>query len=546
MAFEKRNQLGAVLPAAGNGLATIPSFETAGEYAPRLSLRALIEAGFRHPVRLVCAAGIPLLVAVVLLLVMPKRYLATMQLAVLNTRLYSVLSSDPSQPSKLYGNITDSDVNSQAQLLRSRDVFNQTLDQLGVPSSPAGARDRAIEALDHKLDVEPVRESNILNVSYIGSSPADAKNTLQALAASFVAKELSILRPTGGEKMFAGLVTQRQQELLKAQADFAQFKVDNGIASLKDDEATLLHQLEGLTSQSSSLSSELALEHQRAQRTDEELAKHPERITTQNRTTPHQAAIDTLTSLLVQLQNKRTSLLTGYQADDRIVRDIEEQIANTKTQLDQLRASDGLETTTDLNPLNTELKSQLARSQISGFALAAQRQSVEAQRRAFVGKLNLLETKAAQYDLLEKNVNEAKQNLDIALQKRDQAAVDDALDRDRILNVAFAAKPSASSLPVQPRPVLYLAVGLFMSLFFGVGVCVLTELSRKTVQSPAELDAITGVVTLAAVPLELEGPNGLRPYLGEEDVLRDSQPLTLSHEAQMQALQPVTARSKGL
>ena len=70
-----------------------------------------------------------------------------------------------------------------------------------------------------------------------------------------------------------------------------------------------------------------------------------------------------------------------------------------------------------------------------------------------------------EFDHLQKRVAEAQRNLDLAIQKRDQAAVDDALDKDRVLNVAFAAKPSASSIPVQPRPFLYLALGLFTALF---------------------------------------------------------------------------------
>jgi uncharacterized protein involved in exopolysaccharide biosynthesis len=546
VAIETRNHFGTASLEAANRKYEIHPAETLADYTPKLSLRTLMEAFFRHPMRLAWAAGLPLLVTVLMLLLMPNRYLATMQLAVLNTRQYSVISSDSDQPTKVIGDITDSDVNSQAQLLRSRDVLNQTLDQLGKPSSPAMVRDRAIEALDSKLDVEPVRESNILNVSYVDSSPAKAKDTLQALASSFVGKELSVLRPMHGEKLFVGLVEERQRELASAQADFAKFKVETGIASLKDDEATLLRQLEGLSSQATSLTSELALERQRAQRTDDELTRQPERITTQNRSIPNQAAIESLTSLLVQLQNKRTSLLSGYQPTDRIVQDIEEEIRNVESQLSQLRAANAVETTTDMSPLHQQLKSQLAIAQISSTALAAQRRAVESQRVNYLAQLDRLEEKASGYDGLEKGVAEAQRNLDLALQKRDQAAVDDALDRDRILNVAFAAKPAASSVPIQPRPALYLASGLFIAAFFGVGAYLVTELGRKTINSPAELDAVTGVTTLVAVPLQKSHTREVWSRLGGgEDELRDVSSLTMPHDPQIQAsLQPFVARSE--
>jgi uncharacterized protein involved in exopolysaccharide biosynthesis len=518
--------------------------EATADYAPRLSLRSLVDVWFRYPVRVSIAAGLPLLVTVLLLMFMPKRYLATMQLAVLNTRQYSVISSDSGAPNRAVEDISDADVNSQAQLLRSHDVLNQTLEQVGKPSSSAAAHDRAIEALDSRLSVEPVRESNILNVSYVDASPEKAKETLQALASSFVAKELSVLRPIQGEKPFLGLVEKRQQELASAQDDFAKFKVETGIASLKDDEAALLRQLEGLNSESTALTSELALERRQAQRTDDELSRHPERITTQNRSTPNQAAIESLTALLVQLQNKRTSLVSGYQASDRVVQDIDEQIRNTKTQLDQLRAGSSMETTTDMNPLNLELKSQLARAQISSAATAAKRQAVMTQKQTYLQQLAALEQRAAEFDSLEKRVTEAQQNLDFALQKRDQAAVDDALDRDRILNVAFAAKPSASSIPIQPRPVTYAASGLFIAAFFAVVVSVMTEITRKTVYTPAELDSFTGVTTLATIPLTKSGSREPWSHAGASDEESRTDRNTL-HDPQMQGgLQPVIARSK--
>jgi uncharacterized protein involved in exopolysaccharide biosynthesis len=544
VALETHNQIGTFSLEAVSRKRDICSTETMVEYAPKLSLRTLVEACFRHRLLLACAAGLPLLLTLLIVLCLPKRYAATMQLAVLNTRQYSVISSDSDQPTKLVGDITDSDVNSQAQLLRSRDVLNQTLDQLGNPATPALARDKAIDALDTKLTVEPVRESNILNVSYVDSSPERATETLQALASSFVGKELSVLRPMHGQKLFVGLVEDRQRDLTSAQEDFAKFKVATGIASLKDDEATLLRQIEGLSSQSASLAAEFALEHRRAEKTDDELGRHPERITTQNRSTPNQAAIESLTSLLVQLQNKRTTLLTGYEPTERIVRDIDEQINNVQKQLSQLRAANAMETTTDVNPLNLELKSQLARSQISSTAIAAQRRAIDAQKQADLAQLDQLEERTADFDSLQKRVVEAQRNLDLALQKRDQAAVDDALDRDRILNIAFAAKPSASSVPVQPRPGLYLALGLFVAAFLGIGACVVTELGRNTIYSPAELDAITGLTTLVAVPLQKREASGFRLGLDNgEEYLYAASPATIPHDAQV-SLQPFVARSK--
>jgi uncharacterized protein involved in exopolysaccharide biosynthesis len=466
-----------------------------------LSLRSIAESCFRHPLRIAVIAGSTMLFSVLAILLMPKRYQATMQLVVLNTRQYSAITSDAEEPMKVTKEITDNDVNSQAELLRSRDVLDQALDLLGAPNSPALLRDKAIETLERKLDVAPVRSSDILNVSYIDSSPEKATKTLQAIASTFVGRELALLRPTH-QQLYASLVEHSQHDLNAAQQDFAGFKVATGIASLAENESALLRQLESVSAQSATLEAQLAEERRRGQTTNDQLARFPDRIITQNRSTPNQQAVEVLTSKLVELENKRTSLLTGYRPTERIVQEVEQQITTVQDELARMRSANALETTSDINPLSLELKTQLAKAQISTSAIAAQRHSVETQKQRYIAQLNQLEGQSAEFDRLQKRVAEAQRNLDLAVQKRDQAVVDDALDKDRILNVAFAAKPSASSIPVQPRPHLYLALGLFTALFLAIGSCVLGDLGRSTVYSPAELDALTGLTTLASVPMQ--------------------------------------------
>ena len=477
-----------------------------------LSLRSIAEACFRRPLRFASIAGLTLLITLLAIVFLPKRYEATMQLVVLNTRQYSVISSEAEEPIRTTSEITDNDVNSQAELLRSRDILNQALDQLGAPNSPALVRDKALERLGRKLDVAPVRNSNILNVSYVDSSPERATQTLQSIASSFVGRELALLRPTH-QQLFAGLVEHSERDLTSAEQEFARFKVATGIASVGENEAALLRQLEGSSVQSATLAAELAEERRRAQTTDDELARYPERIITQNRSTPNQQAVEVLTSKLVDLENKRTSLLTGYEPTERIVQEVEQQISTVQKQLAQLRNANAVETTSDINPLSLELKTQLAKAQIATSAIAAQRRSVDAQKQSYIAQLNQLEEQSAEFDRLQKRVAEAQRNLDLAIQKRDQAAVDDALDKDRVLNVAFAAKPSASSIPVQPRPFLYLALGLFTALFLAVGSCALGELGRNTVCSPAELDALTGLTTLGSIPMQRFGDSSRNFWL---------------------------------
>lgn len=347
-----------------------------------LSLRSLAEAGFRYPRWLIGIASLTMLVTILAILCMPRRYQATMRLVVLSPRQF--MSSNPEEVAKASSGITGSDMNAQAELLRSRDVLNQALDQLGPLASPALGRDQAIDALGKMLDVAPVPGSNVLKVSFTDSSPEQAKNMLQGVASSFVSRELALLRPSH-QQVFADLVAQDQRELTAAQQDLARFKAALGIASSGEAESG------------------------------------PQR----------------------QLENSSAANLSTIATSDWI---------------DEPR------------PVEVPQRDQ-----------------------------------QAELDRLQQRVTEVRRNLDLAAQKRDLAVIDDALDKDRILNFAFAAKPSADSMPVQPRPLPYLGLGLLTAMILSIGFCAGAELTRNTVCSPAELEALTGFPTLAVVPMQPSG-----------------------------------------
>lgn len=467
-----------------------------------LSFRSLLEACFRHRTRFLLVAGAVLLATLAAILLTPKRYQASMQMVVLNARHYAAVSStvDPQMPSP--GLVTDNDVNSQAELMHSHDVLSGALDEMGYATATPLARDKVMEDVNRHLDVAPVRQSDVLNVTYTDRSPDAARSTLQAIANSFVAKELVLLRPTAGHQVFDSLVIDAEAKLAAAQERFSNFKVAHGIASLQQDETGLVQQLRDAGTQADALNSELRAEQQRRDTAQSELGKHPDRILTQDKSVPNQQAIQELSAKLVELQNKRTALLTGYLPGDRFVQEVDAQIRTTQEALDGLRKDGSAEQTTDVNPLHQELTADLARSSITAEALVAKRRAVAAARQSYLSRLNQLEVQGTQYQALEHAVSEAQQNYDLAVKKRDQASVDDALDRDRIMNVAFAAKPSAELLPVQPKPRLYLALGLFVAIFFGLASCALAEMGRQTVYTPAELDMLTGVMTLAVLPLK--------------------------------------------
>ena len=89
------------------------------------------------------------------------------------------------------------------------------------------------------------------------------------------------------------------------------------------------------------------------------------RVTSQVRTSPQTALLAQLNSTLTELQNKRTETLTKFRADDRMVKQLDNEIADTQATLDKMTAQPNVETTTDINQIRLDAQKELVAQEVS-------------------------------------------------------------------------------------------------------------------------------------------------------------------------------------
>ena len=120
-------------------------------------------------------------------------------------------------------------------------------------------------------------------------------------------------------------------------------------------------------------------------------------------------------------------------------------------------------------------------------------------------------------------MQECDSNYKAFSEKRDEAQIADAMDRQKLLNVAIAEPPTSSGISVRPRRLVNLALGLFTAFFLACSTVFLAEVSRQNVCTPGELQAWGGYAVLATTPLrEHEDVSSERVYslLDGEDAHR--------------------------
>ena len=166
-----------------------------------LTLRDLAATLFRRP-RLVAASFGLVVLATMLFVVLSPRYESHFKVLLRRGRFDPVVSSEP--PSAMdftRADITEEELNSEVELLRDKDLLKEVVKMAGVvpadtPDSDRPAKiEQAVRKVAKRLDVEAVKKSDLIQVSYKDTSPERAARILLALSTIYVRRHTDLQRP---------------------------------------------------------------------------------------------------------------------------------------------------------------------------------------------------------------------------------------------------------------------------------------------------------------------------------------------------------------
>lgn len=237
----------------------------------------------------------------------------------------------------------------------------------------------------------------------------------------------------------------------------------------------------------------------RTRAVEAQLASTPAQTVSQVRTSENPMLMQQLKTTLLDLQLKRTALLEKFKPDYRPVQELQKQIDDTTVAIAKAEGSPELEETKDRNPSFEWLQSELTKSSADLASLrarAAETQSVIAKYREQLGEID---TDGAEQENLVRGVKEAEGNDLLYKQKREEARIADALDRQRIVNVAIAEAATVPALPVSPRWATTLLLGFLLACLVSPGVALVADYFDPSLRTPDELRDVLQIPVLAAL-----------------------------------------------
>jgi len=482
------------------------------------SVKDLLAAAFRYKrTAALCFFGI-LTGAIAVAILQPAKYSASTEFLVGEGRVDPVVSTEASVP-PVVKPVSEEDLNSEIELLHSPDVLRQVVIACGldrdktlwdrVLGSPVPERRlaRAADRLNKDLRIEVVKKSDLIDVGYTARDPQEAVRVLKSLTEAYMQKHVAVHSPPGQVEFFAQETERYKKDLSDAEAQMKQFSQQEGGVAPQISRDLTLQKLSEFRSSLQQTRAEIASTEERIRTMERQAGITPERLTTSSRRLDDAQVLQTLKSTLINLELKRTELLTKYQPTYPLVQEVDKQISETQAAIATEDAKPIKEETTDRNPTYAWINEELAKARAERSGLQARATATE----AAVAKYEAMTRDLAQKDLLEQDLQRTvkadEENYLLYLRKREQARMSEALDRTRILNVAVAESPVAPSLPSNsPWPTLI--GGVFFAVLVSIAAVGAQEYLDPSFRTPAEVSATLNIPVLAAVPRRSESFNG--------------------------------------
>ncbi len=467
--------------------------------------RELAATLFRRP-RLVAASFGFVLLATMLVVAFSARYESHFKVLLRRGRFDPIVSSQPASAMDLIRpDITEEELNSEVELLRDEDLLKQVVNMAGLV--PAGTSDldrpaeveHAVRKLSRRLDVDALKKSNLIQVSYKDTDPERAARILTALSTLYVQRHTNLQRPPGEIQFFDQQTAEYEKRLHRSEAELVRFTRVRGVASAALERDIALQKLGEADAVYRQIDQDQVEAGRRISSLGEQLKSFPSRSVTLKRWADNPEVLEKMKTHLLELQLKRTELLSRFEPSYRLVQEVEQEIAEARAEIAAEALTPVRDETTDKDPNYEWARMEMEKAQVQWDGLRARQSDAAAQVASLRHAAQQMQSDSVDQQDLMRTAKAEEDNYLLYLHKREEARIGDALDERRILNVAIVESPAAPALPAHSVP-LYFLLAFGLALVFSVGIAFTAEYFDPTIRTPDEAHGLLKVPVLAWLP----------------------------------------------
>jgi len=339
---------------------------------------------------------------------------------------------------------------------------------------PEPSRDELASYVQRHLSVEPVRNSRLVRIQFDSLDPAFSAAMANAIADAFIATHID--RRFDASAYAKNYLEERLQQLkLKledSEKQLVQFAQQQGIVSIDQQQSPAAQELQ-------SINASLAAAQQQRIEAEAKFRR--------SQTTPADALPEVLLSSIVgQLKNRRTELLSEYQEKLRIFKPGYPAMEQLESQIQEIDRQLAGEIGRIKNAVRSEYDAARSAESMLGLRLA----ELKAQ-------LLDLQGRSIQYNIIKREVDTNRELYDGLLQRYKEIGIAGGITANNISVVDRARVPTSRFSPNLGRSLL---LGLFAGLAAGVFLALLFEHLDDTIKSPEDVEQKFGLAVLGVIP----------------------------------------------
>ncbi len=515
-----------------------------GEKFPETSLRDVFYFLFRHKWKAILFFLAVMVTVTIGTIIAPWIYQSEAKLLVRMGREH--ISLDPTAttgPFISMSQIWENEVKSELEILKSRELVEKVVDSLGPVeilkgpekvtkkdevvleephhlvkeikkmlspilkkltnllkgnSNSMNIREESILTVTENLGFEVLKNSNIIFISYKATNQKMAQTVVDKLISFYLDKHINVRRTPGSYEFFTQQTDQFRNTLNQIEENYKELKNKTGIASLDEQRRILLNRIGDLQKEIEATESILASSRARVQEMEITLSNLPETQVTQEITgNPNQGA-DLMRSRLYELQLKEQDLLSRYNENSQVVKEIRRQIVEARSLLAKEESTRTL-VTRGVNETHKQIKSALLTEKTTLSSLQAKLKKLQAQFGSARAELKTLNESETQLSQIQREMNIQDSNYRKYLDKLEQARIDHALEIEKISNISIVQAPTYPVRPIGPKKALNMILGLLLGILGGIGLAFFSDYIDHTFKKPEDIEKRLKVPTLASV-----------------------------------------------
>lgn len=383
-------------------------------------------------------------------------------------------------------------VTPEVEILKSHPLADRVVTALrldAVNSKSASLADAAMRhavatfAFQKDLKVENLRKSNIIEVSYEANTPRLAAAVVNKAIDTYINYRSELYDESASYKFFQEQIRIAEDELNKLEQSQAKFKQQKEILSPLEQRTILLTRMadyeKSLTAvRTARIGKEAKLEVISAQFQKGSSIDIP--TTESSNSLSREKYIAKLKSDLLDMEIQRERLLQKFTPQYEEVVDLEKQIAATKAKI------------------RTEIKEILNMETTSLRALKAEEAELQASIDSVTQEINRFAQKEYEYSQFSRDIEDSREVYSTLLKQREEARISLA-KLEKGVKIRVISPAVVPIEPVKPRRKLTVAAGVILGLLSGLGLAFVKEYFDHTVDTPADLEKLTGLPLLGSV-----------------------------------------------